>query len=162
MQTRHAVLGLLVLSVGAGAAFAYLGWRRRLPPALADAYGNVATLASAAASLAAPVVGAAPDSSATPDAGDAGAVVFRPTTQTAPLSSAQLGAPLVHGKFVSECGAPDDMKVVVKVTVKKGHAVAVTVTTEPANAAIASCVRKATRAKLWDVSPATQHATVTY
>jgi hypothetical protein len=159
MQTRHAVLALLVLSVGAGAAFAYLGWRRRLPPALADAYGNVATLASGAAGLAVPAVGATPDGG---DAGDAGAVVFRPTTQTAPLSSAQLGAPLVHGKFVSECGAPDDMKVVVKVTVKKGHAVAVAVTTEPANAAVASCVQKATRAKLWDVSPATQRATVTY
>ena len=146
MQTRHAVLALLVLALGAGAAFAYLGWRRRLPPALADACGNVATLASAAAGLAVPGAGPTPEA---PDAGDAGAVVFRPTTQTAPLSSAQLGAPLVHGKFVSECGAPADMKVVVKVTVKKGHAVA-------------ACVQRATRAKLWDVSPATQHATVTY
>ncbi|HEX4447424.1 MAG TPA: hypothetical protein VH044_11835, partial [Polyangiaceae bacterium] len=122
-----------------------------------DAYGNVVTLASVAAVKLAP-----PPASDEPDAGDAGAVVFRPTTQTAPLSSAQLGEPLVHGKYVSECGAPDDMKVVVKVTVKKGHAVAVAVTTQPPNAAIAACVQKATREKLWDVSPATQHATVTY
>lgn len=94
--------------------------------------------------------------------GAASDATFRPVTQTAPLSSAQLGAPLVHGRFVSECGAPDDMKVVVKVTVKKGHAVAVAVTTQPPNAAVKACVEKATRAKEWDVSPKIQHATVTY
>jgi hypothetical protein len=54
------------------------------------------------------------------------------------------------------------MKVVVQVTVKMGRAVAVAATTDPSNAAVASCVEKATREMQWDVSPKTQHATVTY
>jgi hypothetical protein len=157
MRIRHAVLALFVLALCGAAAFVYLGSRRKLPPQLTDAYGQVATLASVAAVKLAP-----PAPADEPDAGDAGAVVFRPTRQAAPLSSAQLAGPLVHGKYVSECGAPDNMKVVVKVTVKKGHAVDVAVTTQPPNAAVAACVQKATREKLWDVSPATQHATVTY
>jgi hypothetical protein len=90
---------------------------------------------------------------------DAAATVHR---QTAPLSSAQLGAPLVHGTFVSACGAPDDMKVVVDVTVKMGRAVQVTVKTQPPNPTVASCVDRATRDLQWDVSPKTDHATVTY
>jgi hypothetical protein len=50
----------------------------------------------------------------------------------------------------------------VKVTVKMGRPVDVTVKTDPANGAVASCVQKATREMQWDVSPKTQHATVTY
>jgi hypothetical protein len=158
MQTRQTVLVVLSLSVMGVGALAFLGSKGSLPPALAGAYGTVAALASSA-SDAFEASRSAPDG---PDAGDAGAASVHRTTQTAPLSSAQLGAPLVHGKFVSECGAPDDMKVVVKVTVKQGHAVAVSVTTDPTNAAVASCVEKATREKQWDVSPKTQQATVTY
>jgi hypothetical protein len=48
------------------------------------------------------------------------------------------------------------------VTVKMGRAVAVTAKTDPNNPAVASCVEKATREMQWDVSPKTQHATVTY
>jgi hypothetical protein len=101
--------------------------------------------------------------SRTGDAGarssDAGLVARR---QTAPLSSAQLGAPLIHGTFVSACGAPDDMKVVVKVTVKMGHAIGVTVKTYPSDPAVASCIDRATRDQQWDISPQTDHVTVTY
>ena len=158
MQTRHAILTLLGLSVVGVGALSLLGSKGKLPPALAQAYGTVASLASSAAEA----LSASPSPSADPDAGDGGPARAPRTTQAAPLSSAQLGAPLVHGKFVSECGAPDDMKVVVKVTVKRGRAIAVAATTNPANAAVASCVEKATRAMQWDVSPKTQHATVTY
>jgi len=156
MQTRHVLLTLLALAVAGGAAFGYLGWRRRLPPRLADAYGTVATLASSASLQFAPPA---------PDVADAAAEAAAPPPrikQTAPLSSAQLGAPLVHGKYVSECGAPDTMKVVVKVTVKNGRAVGVKVTTTPPDPAVTKCVEAAAKAKEWDISPKTQHATVTY
>lgn len=82
--------------------------------------------------------------------------------QSAPLSSAQLGAPLVHGGFVSACGAPPDMKVVVKATVRMGHAVEVAVTTQPPSPTVASCVEKAARSLRWDISPKTEKVTVTY
>jgi hypothetical protein len=157
MQTRHAVLTLLALAAAGAGALAFLGSRGALPGPLGDAYDTVASLAASAADpFSAPRTAAA-----AADAGDAGSASAR-KTQATPLSSAQLGAPLVHGRFVTECGAPDDMKVVVKVTVKMGRAVAVDVTTDPASAGVASCVEKATREKQWDVSPRTQRATVTY
>ena len=90
---------------------------------------------------------------------DASAPVHR---QTAPLSSAQLGAPLVHGTFVASCGAPDDMKVTVKIDIKMGRATNVSVVTQPANPAVASCIERAIRDVQWDVSPKVDHVTVTY
>jgi hypothetical protein len=98
------------------------------------------------------------DAGAAPHA-DASAPVRR---QTAPLSSAQLGAPLVHGTFVASCGAPDDMKVTVNVAVKMGRATNVSVATQPANAAVASCIERAVRDVQWDASPKVDHVTVTY
>jgi len=85
-----------------------------------------------------------------------------PRRQTAPLSSAQLGAPLVHGAFVTACGAPDDMKVVIKADVRYGRALNVTVTTTPTNLMVSSCIERATRDLQWDVSPKTGHVTVRY
>jgi hypothetical protein len=90
---------------------------------------------------------------------DAGPIARR---QAAPLSSAQLGAPLVHGTFVTACGAPDDMKVVVKVAVKMGHAVSVTANTDPSNPTVAACIERATRELQWDISPHTDKVTVSY
>jgi hypothetical protein len=128
-------------------------------PVLARAGGALASsLAGSLASSAGP-----PSGSADADAGsapaDAGVVVRK---QTAPLSSAQLGAPLVHGPFVAACGAPDDMKVVVDATVKAGHATAVSVKTTPPNPAVAACVERAIRDLQWDVSPKAGRVTVTY
>jgi hypothetical protein len=91
--------------------------------------------------------------------GDAGAPARR---QTAPLSSAQLGAPLVHGPFVAACGASDDMKVIVTLAVKLGHASEVTVKTVPPNPVVEGCVERAVRDLRWDISPAAGHLTVTY
>jgi hypothetical protein len=169
MQTKRVVLTILAFFVLGFGALAFLGARGRLPPGLARAYGTVASLASSASSAASEAFSALPAPSGSSDEGvvtvsltDAAAASARRTTQASPLSSARLGAPLVNGKFVSDCGAPDDMKVVVKVTVKMGRPVDVTVKTDPANGAVASCVEKATREMQWDVSPKTQHATVTY
>ncbi len=99
---------------------------------------------------------------AAPATVDAGPAVVPPRRQTAPLSSAQLAAPLVHGTYVTACGAPDTMKVVVKATVKMGHATAVNVKTDPPNADVAACVEHAARAMQWDISPKAEHVTVTY
>ncbi len=85
-----------------------------------------------------------------------------PKRQTAPLSSAQLGAPLVHGPFVSACGATNDMKVVVTLAVKLGRASDVTVKTIPPSPGVESCVDGAVRDLRWDVSPIAGHLTVTY
>ncbi len=130
-------------------------------PLLLQAWGTIGTIASSvSASLSS---SAPPPPSVTSDAGvprhDGGTVAHR---QAGPLSSAQLGAPLVHGPFVSACGAPDDMKIVVNVTVKMGRAVDVAVKTAPPSGAVASCVERAMRDLQWDVSPKTDHVTVTY
>jgi hypothetical protein len=82
--------------------------------------------------------------------------------QRAPLSSAQLSAPLVHAPFVSACGAPDEMKVVAEVTVKMGHATAVTVKSYPSDPVVSACVERAIRDLQWDVSPKAERVTVTY
>jgi hypothetical protein len=148
---RILLAAILVLGVVALVGSAATG---RLP-VFARTWG---TIASSVAALSSSASLAARE----PDAGpvdDAGTIVRR---QTAPLSSAQLGAPLVHGTFVSACGAPDDMKVVVNATVKMGRAVAVTVKTQPANPAVASCVERAARELQWDVSPKAGRVTVTY
>lgn len=91
--------------------------------------------------------------------GDAGAPARR---QTAPLSSAQLGAPLVHGPFISACGATSDMKVVVTLAVKMGHASDVSVKTSPPNPVVEGCVERAVKDLRWDISPNAGHVTVTY
>jgi hypothetical protein len=160
MQARTPVLALFTVTViGGFVAFMYLGSHKRLPPSLVGAYGQVETLASSASKTLAPL--APPEPPPTVAVVDAEAPPPR-VHQTAPLSSAQLSEPLVHGRYVTECGAPDDMKVVVKVTVRSGRAIAVDVATKPPNAKVASCVKAATKAKEWDVSPSTQHATATY
>lgn len=82
--------------------------------------------------------------------------------QAAPLSSAQLGAPLVHGTFVTACGAPQTMKVKAKVTVKMGRAVAVKVKTDPPDPTIAACVERAIRDLSWDRSWRSGTVTVSY
>jgi hypothetical protein len=168
MQARHVVLAILAFAVLGFATLALLRTAGRLPPTLTRAYETVSSMASSVSGgfPSSPAASGDPDSDAAPAMGDAGALPPRVgdagtvgahrIAQAAPLSSAQLGAPLVNGKFVSECGAPDDMKVVVKVTVRMGHPTAVTVATDPPNGAVASCVEKSTREMHWDVSPNTR------
>jgi hypothetical protein len=82
--------------------------------------------------------------------------------QAGPLSSAQLGAPLVNGHWITACGAPDTMKVAVKLDVRQGRAVKVVVTTEPTDPVVIGCVERAASDLRWDSSPRTGHVTVRY
>ena len=82
--------------------------------------------------------------------------------QAGPLSSAQLGAPLVHGAWITSCGAPDTMKVAVKLDVRQGRAVKVDVTTDPPDPVVTGCVERAANDLRWDISPKTDHVTVRY
>jgi hypothetical protein len=85
-----------------------------------------------------------------------------PRRQASPLSSAQLGAPLVNGSFVGACGAPDNMKVVANVAVKMGRAAAISVKTEPPDPTVRLCIEQAIRELRWDISPKTGRVTVRY
>jgi hypothetical protein len=82
--------------------------------------------------------------------------------QAGPLSSAQLGAPLVNGAWITACGAPDTMKVTVKLDVRQGRAVKFDVKTEPTDPVVIGCVERAASDLRWDVSPKTDHVTVRY
>ena len=154
MKGRSLVaLALVLVSTVSLAAGLAAGGRL---PFLSHAWDTAASAVQSAvqAELAAPSDAGAP--------ADAAPEAPAPHKQTAPLSSAQLAAPLVHGTYVTACGAPDTMKVIVKATVKMGHAITVTVKTDPPNAEIAACVEHAARGLQWDISPKTEHVTVTY
>lgn len=82
--------------------------------------------------------------------------------QAAGLSSAQLGAPLYHVGFIASCGAPPDMRVVIKASVKMGRAVDVQASTNPPDPTIEACIELAIRDLRWDASRKTDHLTVRY
>lgn len=86
-------------------------------------------------------------------------IVMGQGQDTPDLSNAELAAPLRH---MSLCGAPDDMHVTVRVAVKMGRAVGVTVTTNPPNASIAACIDHAVRGLGWRPSPKTDFVTTNY
>lgn len=92
MQTRHAILMLLVLCAAGAGAFALLGSRGTLPGTLGDAYGTVAALASSASD----VFSAPRTASESADAGDAGSGARR-TTQAAPCRAPSWGPPSFTG-----------------------------------------------------------------
>jgi eukaryotic-like serine/threonine-protein kinase len=69
------------------------------------------------------------------------------------LTQAQLGAPLNGGGVVTGCGTPGDMKVVIQVAVQNGHAVGVTVTTNPSNPGISACIAGRVRGLSWPSHP---------
>jgi hypothetical protein len=158
-RTGRIVVALTLLVVAAAAAAATATGRlpllRRTWSTVASAVGSVV---APPAPSAAPSASAADGGGVAPDAASEGL----PRRQAAPLSSAQLGAPLVHGGFVTACGAPDDMKVVIKADVRLGRAINVAVKTDPPNLMIASCIERATRDLQWDVSPKVGHVTVRY
>jgi eukaryotic-like serine/threonine-protein kinase len=78
------------------------------------------------------------------------------------LTDAQLSAPLRHASFVVSCGAPDDMKVTVRVAVRMGRAVGVTATTNPPNGGVAGCVDRSVRGLRWAESAKTDFITTNY
>jgi hypothetical protein len=78
------------------------------------------------------------------------------------LTNAQLAGPLRHASFVVSCGAPDDMKVQVRVAVRMGVPVGVTVATTPPNAGISACIDRAVRGLRWPQNPKTDFVTTNY
>jgi hypothetical protein len=81
---------------------------------------------------------------------------------SADLTNAQLSAPLAHASFVVSCGAPDDMKVSVRVAVKMGAAVGVTVSTTPPSPGVAACIDRSVRGLRWPQSPKTDFVNTSY
>jgi hypothetical protein len=152
-----AAIAAALVAVGVAA------WAGKLP-ILAHAWqGIAATAASSSVLLPGAVSGddAGAVAAAGPqDGGGDAAPVYR--HQRTSLSKAQLGAPLVHGTFVSACGAPDNMKIVVKVAVKMGRAVSILVKSTPPDPNVEACVERAVGEMRWDISPKTDHVTVTY
>ncbi len=78
------------------------------------------------------------------------------------LTDSQLAAPMRNAGFISACGAPDSMKVTVKVAIKNGHAVGVSVYCNPPDAKVASCVDHAVRGIGWPSNPKMDSFTTTY
>lgn len=78
------------------------------------------------------------------------------------LTDAQLSGPMRDGVFVGECGAPDRMKVTVKVAVKQGRAAGVSVFTSPPDPDIAGCIDRYVRTFSWPSSAKMDSFTTTY
>jgi eukaryotic-like serine/threonine-protein kinase len=78
------------------------------------------------------------------------------------LTDAQLSAPLRYASFVTSCRAPDSMKVTVRVAVRMGHAIGVTVSTNPPNQGIAQCIDHAVRGLRWPENAKTDFVTTNY
>jgi hypothetical protein len=78
------------------------------------------------------------------------------------LNDAQLGAPMRNVAFISGCGAPESMKVQVRVAVQNGHAVGVSVYPNPPSPAVAQCVDRHVRALSWPSNPKMDFITTNY
>ncbi|MFO0741437.1 MAG: hypothetical protein U0270_36410 [Labilithrix sp.] len=78
------------------------------------------------------------------------------------LTDAQLTGPMRSGAFVGECGAPDRMKVTVKVAIKLGRAAGVSVSTSPPDPDIAGCIDRYVRTFSWPSSSKMDSFTTTY
>ncbi len=78
------------------------------------------------------------------------------------LTDGQLGAPMRNASFISGCGAPESMKVTVRVAVQNGRAVGVSVYPNPPNPAVAQCVDRHVRALGWPANAKMDFFTTTY
>jgi hypothetical protein len=78
------------------------------------------------------------------------------------LTDAQLSAPMKNAAFISGCGAPDSMKVTVRVAVKNGRAFGVSVYTNPPNPAVTACVDRHVRGLSWPPNAKMDSFTTTY
>ncbi len=78
------------------------------------------------------------------------------------LTNAQLAGPLRTAAFIGNCGAPDDMKVQVRVAVKMGMPIGVTIQTTPPNSGVASCIDCAVRGLRWPANAKTDFVTTNY
>jgi len=78
------------------------------------------------------------------------------------LTDGQLSAPMRNASFISGCGAPDSMKVTVKVAIKNGRAVGVSVYPNPPNPQVAGCIDRHVRGLAWPSNPKMDSFTTTY
>ena len=78
------------------------------------------------------------------------------------LSNGQLSAPMANGSYIAACGAPADMKVTVRVAVKMGRAMGVSVYTVPPNPAVQGCVDRHVRGLSWPAHPKMDSFTTSY
>ncbi len=78
------------------------------------------------------------------------------------LTDSQLSGPMKNASFISGCGAPNDMKVTVKVAIKNGRAVGVSVYTTPPNSGVAGCVDRHVRGLSWPANAKMDSFTTTY
>ena len=76
------------------------------------------------------------------------------------LTNAQLSGPMRNGTFASECGAPDNMKVTVKVAIKMGRPVGVSVYAPDPD--VAGCIDRYVRTFSWPSNPKMDSFTTTY
>ena len=84
-------------------------------------------------------------------------------TTSVDLTDAQLSAPMGNvGASLSTCGVSNDTKVTVRVAVKYGRAVGVTVEMDPPNTHAESCVDRAVRKLRWPSSPKLDSFTTNY
>jgi len=86
-------------------------------------------------------------------------MVMGQAQDTPDLTNAELAMPLRH---MSLCGAPDDMHVTIRVAVKMGRAVGVTVSTNPPSPSIAACIDRQVRGLAWRPSPKADFVTTNY
>lgn len=78
------------------------------------------------------------------------------------LTNEQLSAPTRAATFLTACHVPDTAKVNVRIAVRQGHAVGVTVTMNPSADEMVRCVEKAVRALTWPASPFLDSVSVWY
>jgi hypothetical protein len=81
---------------------------------------------------------------------------------SADLTDQQLAGPMRNASFLGACGAPNSMKVTVRVAIRMGHAVGVSVYTNPPNATVGACVDRAVRNLAWPVNAKMDSFTTTY
>jgi len=78
------------------------------------------------------------------------------------LTDAELSQPLQSPAFLSSCGVQDSTHVRVRVVIRDGAAVGVTVLTAPDDPSIAECVGKGVRAVAWPANKRRDSLTTTY
>ncbi len=78
------------------------------------------------------------------------------------LNDAQLAGPMKNASFLGSCGAPDSMKVTVKVAIKNGRAVGVSVYPNPADVRVASCIAGHVRGLSWPANAKMDSFTTNY
>jgi len=80
----------------------------------------------------------------------------------ADLTAGQFASVLNNGSYITACGTPGSMKVTVCAAVQNGRAVGVTVTTDPPNGGISSCIASRVRAMSFPSNPKLDIATTRF